>query len=142
MNNILALIDFTEVSDNVLKHASQWAKNFGAKCWLVHVSSPDPEFVGYDIGPQYIRDDRSRHLKEEHRKLWNKKKELEKEGLECEALLIQGPASEIIFSEIKKLNIDLIVIGNNRHGQLYEAVVGSIGRAVLHKANIPVVVVP
>jgi nucleotide-binding universal stress UspA family protein len=142
MKNILVLIDFTDVSENVLAHSILWAKKFGSKCWLVHVAAPDPEFVGYEIGPKYIRDDRSKILQQEHKDLTSMKNRLEKQGIECEALLIQGYIHETILDEIKKLKIELIIMGNNRHGKLYEVVVGSVGKEVLNKANVPVVVVP
>ena len=142
MKNILVLIDFTEVTENVVNHAGLWAKSFDSKCWLVHVASPDPEFVGYEVGPQYIRDDRAQVLKQEHTELMALKKKLKNMDVDCEALLIQGLINETILGEIEKLDIDLIIMGNNRHGKLYEVVVGSVGREVLHKANVPVIVVP
>ena len=142
MKNILVLIDFTDITDNVLNHGRLWSKSFGAKCWLMHVAAPDPEFVGYEIGPKYIRDDRSKVLQQEHRDLTAMKKTMESDGVDCEALLVQGYVNETILDEIKRLNIDVIIMGNKRHGKLYEVVVGSVGREILRNAEVPVVVVP
>ncbi len=66
----------------------------GAKIWLVHVAAPDPEFVGYEPGPQYIRDDRAKVLLAEHKKLASYIKSLEGKGYKAEALLVQGPTIE------------------------------------------------
>jgi len=141
MKNILTLIDFTEVTENVIAHAEMCSKAFGAKCWIIHIVTPEPEIVGLEVGPQYIRDDRTIVLKQEHTELQKLKKKLIKSGVDCEALLIQGYIGEIIDEEIKKLTIDMVIIGNNRHGKLYEVVVGSVGREVLNRSKVPVVVV-
>ena len=65
MKNILVCIDFHEQTKNLINKAAEIAKAFNAKLWLVHVAAPDPDFVGYDVGPQYIRDARADELKEE-----------------------------------------------------------------------------
>ena len=103
MKNILVLLDLTEVSENVIRHAGIWAEKFDAKCWLVHVAAPDPEFVGYEVGPKYIRDDRSKVLRDEHRELSELKNKLKNTGVDCEALLIQGYVNECILGEVEKI---------------------------------------
>lgn len=62
MKNILVTIDFNENENLLLDKAYQMAKAFGAKLWLMHIAAPDPDFVGYDVGPQYIRDARATEL--------------------------------------------------------------------------------
>ena len=44
-----------------------YCRKFGSKIWLVHIAAPDPDFVGYEVGPQYIRDHRADELKKEHK---------------------------------------------------------------------------
>ena len=56
MKNIVAAIDFSERSEAVLRIASDHARAFEAHLWLVHVAAPEPGFVGYDGGPQSVRD--------------------------------------------------------------------------------------
>ena len=69
MKNILVTIDLEDHAEQLIGHAAEWAKAFGAKVWLMHVAAPDPDFVGYEVGPQYIRDGRAEELREEHRML-------------------------------------------------------------------------
>ena len=66
---ILAGIDFSEVSNQVVSKASEYALSFNAKLWLVHVAAPDPDYVGYDVGPKVIRDQRAGVLRKEHKEL-------------------------------------------------------------------------
>ena len=44
--HILALIDFSKISDGVVARAGELARFYNAKCWLIHIAAPDPEFVG------------------------------------------------------------------------------------------------
>lgn len=140
--NILALIDFSETTDPVVFKAGELARLYGAKCWLLHVAAPDPEFVGYDVGPQYIRDSRADVLREEHQALQEMKARLSAQGIEAEALLVQGTLNETIMAEIEKLAADMVVLGSHGRSRLYELVVGSACAYVIKHAKVPLVVVP
>jgi nucleotide-binding universal stress UspA family protein len=56
--------------------------------------------------------------------------------------LVQGPTEEMILQEIDKLKIDLVVLGNKRHGILYSTFVGSVTDDLIHDLDIPVYLVP
>ena len=68
MKNLLVTVTFEEKETSVLlEKAMSIAEKFGSKIWLVHIAAPDPDFVGYEVGPQYIRDHRADELKKEHK---------------------------------------------------------------------------
>ena len=140
--NILALIDFSEVTRAVVQAAAEHAKLRGGKCWLMHVAAPDPDFVGYEVGPQYIRDSRADVLRDEHKRLFALRESVTAQGVECESLLVMGPLFETIDTEINKLNIDLVVLGSHGRSKLYELVVGSVCEHLLRKAEVPLLVLP
>jgi nucleotide-binding universal stress UspA family protein len=54
--NLLAAVDFSPVSERVLEVARELAWDEGARVLLLHVAEPDPAFVGYEAGPQVVRD--------------------------------------------------------------------------------------
>ena len=67
MKNLLVTVTFEEKETSVLlAKAMSIAEKFGSKIWLVHIAAPDPDFVGYEVGPQYIRDHRADELKKQH----------------------------------------------------------------------------
>ena len=142
MKNILAAIDFSDVSVLVIDRAAEIARCFDSKLWLIHVAAPDPDFVGYDTGPQCERDWRATTLKGEHQYLHNKALELEQKGINVTPLLIQGVTAETILKEVSKLKADMIVIGSHGHGALYKALVGSVSEVIIKKACCPVLIVP
>lgn len=69
MKNILVTIDFEEKGQVLIEKAAELAEKFNAKLWLVHVAAPDPDFIGYDVGPQYVRDVLAKDLRNEHKLL-------------------------------------------------------------------------
>lgn len=140
--NILALVDFSQITDDVVAKAGELAALYNAKCWLVHIATPHPDFVGYDVGPQYIRDSRAEVLKEEHHQLHSYKTALTEQGIDSEALLVMGPLHETISSEIAKLNIDLVILGSHGRSKLYELLVGSVCEHLLRNATVPMVIIP
>lgn len=142
MKNILLALDLN-ASDNVLiSHASDYAKKFEAKIWIVHIAEPEPDFVGYDVGPQYIRETRAEELKSQHKTLQKIVDKLTEDGIKCDALLVAGPTAETIQKEVEKLSIDLLIMGSHKHGFLYETFVGHTSIKLLKKLSIPLLIVP
>lgn len=140
--NILALLDFSIITESIVKRAGELASFYDAKCWLIHVAGPDPEFVGYEVGPQYIRDHRAGVLFKEHHKLQEYKKQLIDEGINCETLLVQGQINSTVKSEMEKLNIDMVVVGSHGRSKLYDLFVGSVCEYMLRHATVPIMVIP
>ena len=142
MKNILVPIDFSDVSDEVIKEGAKFAKAFNAKLWIVHVAAPDPEFVGYEVGPQHERDWRAGVLRKEHKVIQDAKKKLENDGIDAEGLLIQGLVTETILNEARKLKADLIVVGSHGHGALLKLLMGSVCEGLVRKASCPILIIP
>ncbi|MCK5637431.1 MAG: universal stress protein [Flavobacteriaceae bacterium] len=118
------------------------AESFDSKVWLMHVSAPDPDFIGYEPGPQYTRDFRAKELRKEHRLLESYVNKLKKKGIHAEWLFIKGATTEMIIKESKKLNIDLIIVGHHDYGFIYKAFFSSVSAHIIKKSKIPVLVIP
>ncbi len=142
LKNILVAIDFNDSVGDLLGYAEGLALKFEAKIWVVHVAEPNPDFVGYEAGPQYIRDLKAEDFKEEHRKLQTISTAFVGEDVECEALLIQGSTVETLLEEANKLNADLIILGTHKHSFFYNLFSESVSLEIFKKANIPVMAIP
>ena len=110
--------------------------------WLLHVAEPEPDFVGYKVGPQHIRDSQSSQYHIEHNKLQAYADKLRAAGIDTTALLVQGPTVELIIKEASKLDVDMIIIGSHGGGAMHRLLVGSTSEGVLHKSECPVLIVP
>jgi nucleotide-binding universal stress UspA family protein len=142
MKQVLVALDFSEVTEEVVERAAVLAESLGARLWMIHAAAPEPDFVGYDAGPEGVRDRVAEHLREEHRDLQARAETLRERGIDARALLVQGPTVEVILREAEKLGAELIVLGSHGHGAVFRALLGSTSEGVLHKAQVPVLIVP
>ena len=142
MKNILVTIEFEDQSDLLIEKATEIAAKYGAKVWLVHIAAPEPDFIGYGTGPQYVRYTVAQDLREEHRTLQKYADEMKNNGVEAEGLLVQGSTIETIVKESEKLNIDMIVIGHHKHGFLYNLFMTGTDELLIEQSNIPVLTIP
>lgn len=142
MRKLLAAVDFSDVTDQVVEQAAALAEAFSAELTLLHVAAPDPDFVGYEAGPDTVRDTRAGELRGEHRKLQEIADSLRERSIPTKALLIQGPTIEKILDEAEKTGAGTIVIGSHGHGALHRVLLGSVSEGVVRGAACPVHVVP
>jgi len=103
---LLAAIDFSEAMRGVMRETEMLAEALHAEVWLVHVAPPEPDFVGYDPGPQTERDLVARHRHQEHRQLQNMAAGMRERGIETTALMVQGVTSDEILKEADRVNAD------------------------------------
>lgn len=142
IKNILVAIDFNETVGELLSYAEGIATKFNAKIWVLHVAAPNPDFVGYEPGPQYIRDIKAEGLREEHRNIQNICTTFLDPELECEALLIQGSTVESVIEEAKKLQSDLLIVGTHKHSFFHDLFSENVSLELLKKAEIPLLAIP
>ncbi len=143
MKNLLVTVTFEEKETAILlSKAMSIAEKFGSKIWLVHIAAPDPDFIGYEVGPQYIRDHRADELKKEHKLVKKYADELREKKFDAEGLLVQGATVDMILKESTKLNIDLVIIGHHKHNLLYKIFVQDIDESIVHESKVPVLMIP
>jgi nucleotide-binding universal stress UspA family protein len=140
--NILVCIDLSYSTEKIVKKARELAQVVSAKVWLLHVAEPDPDFVGFEAGPQSVRDSVSEQFHQEHRQIQGIADRIREDGLDATALLVQGPTAETILKQAMKLSADIIVIGTHGRGAVYKLLVGSVSESIIHKAECPIFVVP
>ena len=142
MKTILAPVDFSDVTRTVVESATGIAKAFQASLYLLHVAPPDPDFVGYEPGPQSVRDTVAGKIRREHHELQELESGVKSKGVDVHALLVQGPTTDKILQEAKRLHVEMIVIGSHGHGALQKLLMGSVAAGILRKVPCPVLIVP
>jgi nucleotide-binding universal stress UspA family protein len=140
--NVLVAVDLSAASEQVVAVAGRVAKATGAKVYIIHCAEPDPDFVGYDAGPEVVRDQVAAELHREHEQVQALAKQLRADEIDATALLIRGPTVETTLKEAMRLDAELIVVGSHGHGAVYNLLVGSYSAGILRKSAVPVLVVP
>lgn len=139
---MLVAMDLTAGGARVSAFAKRLARSLQGEVWLLHVADPEPDFVGYDAGPQVERDLVAGELRQEHRDLQQLADQWRAEGIECTALLVQGPTSATILVEATRLGAELIVLGTHAKGAMRRLFGSSTSDGVVAQTKVPVVLVP
>ena len=139
---ILVALDLSEAAPRILQVTERMARQSSAEVRLLHVAEAEPDFMGYDAGPEVVRDQVAREFRDEHRAVQKYADELREAGVDAGARLIQGPIVETVFKEAERFEADLLIVGSHGFGAIYDLLVGSVSRGLLKDAEIPVLVVP
>ena len=139
--SLLVALDFSSVSDDQLQIVGRLAAP-NREIYLLHVAEPNPDFIGFEAGPEEVRDQVAKEFHQEHEQIQSMAVRLRDAGHEVSALLVQGPTIETILKEAEKVGAEVIVVGSHGRGKLFDLVVGSVSAGVIRKSPVPVLVVP
>lgn len=142
MNTIIIPVDFSDLTQRVVDAGVKLAKAFGSRIILLHITEPEPEFVGFEPGPLPVRTAVAHDIKAAHRQLSELRDSVSANVSDVLALHVQGALVDKVLEEANKHEADLIVLGTHGHGAFYELLIGSVTSGVLKHTKCPVLVVP
>lgn len=142
MKNILVAINFSDLAPDVLANSIEIAIAMKGKLWLIHVSDPNPFFVGYEVEPPSMRAQREDELQRERSELEAMTRQVQSQGIEAQAELLLGAPIPSIIEKAEEIEADMIIIGKEDHGFFYKTFMGSTSEGVVSKASCPVLVIP
>ena len=141
MPTILAPLDFSSATAQVVAEATELARALQARLILLHITPP-PFIAADDIGAAELIVDLTEIAKKSAtRDLARWKKKLQEDGLTVETLHSVGAPVAQIVQAASDESADYIVLGSHGHGALYDLLVGSTATGVLKKARCPVMLV-
>jgi nucleotide-binding universal stress UspA family protein len=142
MKTILAPVDFSPATRDVVQATVNLASPMGAHVLIMHSLQPPLITTDYGIGIEVLHETLAINEKAAVRQLDHLKKLLTAKGLVADTLLVNGQAAPNIISQAIALDADYIILGTHGHTAFYDLLVGSTTHAVLQKAPCPVIVVP
>ena len=142
MVNIVLPVDFADSTDKLVNSAVKFAKETNGKICLIHVAPSDIGFAIGDMGFQYFPEVEQNEIKEELNRLNEIEKQITSQGVECEHLLKQGIAKDIILDYATEKNASYIVMGSHGRSGIYDVFVGSLTKDHTKNSPIPVLVIP
>jgi len=140
--NLLVAVDLSPASERIIDAARRVAEATGARVHVLHVAEPEPDFMGFEAGPEVVRDQLVAEYRREHQAVQALAEKLRDRGIEAKGLLIRGPTAAATIREAERLDAALIVVGSHGRSAIYDVLVGSYSADILRKSHIPVLVVP
>jgi nucleotide-binding universal stress UspA family protein len=143
MKTIVALIDFSDVTDKVLEQARTSAQTSRARVILMHVVPKEPVVV--DIGlvsPTILQPPSEETIMADHRKLLAYRDALAAAGVDVVVEQIVDGGLDRILDDSRRWDAELIIVGSHHHSPLYNLFIGSFTRDISKRAHCPVLVVP
>jgi nucleotide-binding universal stress UspA family protein len=143
MKNIVALLDFSDVTFRVLKQVHAVAKAFGSRVTILHVAGKQPVVVDVGlISPTILEEPSPELMRDEEEKLGEIRESLAKFGVDAEVRQIQAGTADQLLEQAWRLSPDLLIVGSHRHGAWYQWLHGTVTAKAIRHAPCPVLVVP
>ncbi|GAA5086865.1 hypothetical protein GCM10023210_09170 [Chryseobacterium ginsengisoli] len=142
MINIVVPVDFGDKTEQLVEGAVKFAKQVNGKIFLIHVAPSDIGFAIGDMGFQYFPEVEENEIREELVQLNKIEQRILAHEVDCEHLLKQGLAKDIILEHSKAKNADFIVMGSHGRSGIYDVFVGSLTKGITKDSSIPVLVLP
>lgn len=151
--NILIATDGSARAEKASDYAVSLAKSTGGTLHVVSVVDEDKPRSAGEVDPDFYEEIAdSPNIDSEEQELRRKKPEMSfanrivqkaaDEGVESSMIVKVGsPAEEIVKTAIE-LGSEVIVIGSHGRGVVGAALMGSVASGVIHKGEIPVLVIP
>jgi nucleotide-binding universal stress UspA family protein len=145
MKTILTAVDFSPVTPKVLEGASALACATGVGILLLNVVEPAAAYVPVGAAMDVITAPiplEPPDMEAVKARLEELATPLRAAGVTVETLAVTGLPADEILAVAGDSGAGMIVLGSHGHGAVYQLFAGSIVTAVLHKARIPVTVIP
>lgn len=142
MTTIVLPVDFGKTTDRLVEGAIKFAKETNAKVCLIHIAPADLGLAVGDLGMQYYPDVAQNEIKQELLEINTLQQRIIAQGIDCEYLLKQGVAKDIILNYAEQKNADYIVMGSHGRSGMYDVFIGSLTKKLTKLSQIPVLVIP
>lgn len=142
MVNIVFPVDFGDKTEQLVEGAVKFAKQINGRIFLIHVAPSDIGFAIGDMGFQYFPEVEENEIREELIQLNKIQQRILAHDVDCEHILKQGIAKDIILEHAEAKKADFIVMGSHGRSGIYDVFVGSLTKGITKDSNIPVLVLP
>lgn len=145
MKTILTAIDLSPITPRVVEGAAELASDLRAKLVLLHVVEPVAAYVpvgaAMDVitAPVPVEPPDMDAVKERLEQLATP---LRARGLDVRTIASVALPPDEILEQARATGAAMLVLGSHGHGALYHLFSGSVVTSVLHKARVPVTVIP
>ncbi|MGE1154259.1 universal stress protein [Pseudomonas sp. ICMP 460] len=155
IRSMLYATDLGVYAPYVMQHALALARTFKAQLYVIHVVEPIGLFAE-SVLQSYLDEEalsewQSQGLTTlmasiEHRVLDSFREELGEGAQDLQLIhsvrVIQGKPCEVILEQLRKLSVDLLIVGSHSHAAAADIPLGRTAARVLQLSSVPVYLVP
>jgi len=143
MKTIVALIDYSDLTNRIVDQAVQVTKAFQGRLILLHVVPEEPAVVELGLAsPTVMQPASERKIERDYNQLLELRDSLASSGVNVLVQQLEEGGVQKVLDQCRALETDLIVMGAHHHSALYNLLVGTFTNDVLKRATCPVMVVP
>ncbi len=135
---ILAPVDGSFRSQQVVERAAEMAEAFHAKIILLHVRQKVPDILGEPFYQKVL----NQFMEKAELTVAPLRQQLESDGVDHEVLILEGDPAQAILVATEDEKCDLIVMGTRGLSDFMGMALGSISHKVLHTTNCMVLLIP
>jgi|26BtaG_2_1085354.scaffolds.fasta_scaffold00108_7 nucleotide-binding universal stress UspA family protein len=141
MKKILVTLDFKGNDSQLIEVAKEWGRAFEGEIILLNVDPIEIDAKAIETEP--IMAHRMETIKDlVMENVENVEGKLGSEIYQFRHILRTGSPFEQILDVADSENVDVIIIGSNKHSAAYRFLIGSVADQVIKKSHIPVLLVP
>ncbi len=138
IKRILAPVDGSSRSQQVVERAAEMAETFHAKVILLHVRQRVPDI----LGEPYYQKVLDQYMEKAELTVAPLKQLLVAYGIDHEVLILEGDPAEAILDAAEDEKCDLIVMGTRGLSDFIGMALGSVSHKVLRASSCMVLIVP
>ena len=139
---IVALIDFSAVTDRVFETASSLADSLKGRVVLLHVVQPSQITTAANASDEAVQAAVQGAEKAASQRLARYEKRLQLDGVTVVTVMLRGVPVPQIAEQSVKLGASFVVLGAQGQNPSAARLLGSIAEGVLRAVRCPVIVVP
>jgi nucleotide-binding universal stress UspA family protein len=136
VNAFIVAVDGSEGSTAAVDEAIALARDLDATLTFVCVRKPASSILGHPFYDRQL----SYHLRRARQTIGEAIERATAAGITADGEIMEGDAADEVVSLADNRHADLIVIGSRGHGALAGALLGSVSRAVVQHADVPILV--
>jgi nucleotide-binding universal stress UspA family protein len=143
MKTVVALIDYSDLTNRIVDQAVQVTKAFQGRLILLHVVPEEPAVVELGLAsPTVMKPASERKVETDYNRLLDLRDSLANSGVNVLVQQLEQGGVHKVLEQCRALETDLIVMGSHHHSAIYNLLVGTFTNDVLKRATCPVMVVP
>jgi len=135
---ILVALKLIESADELMERAMKVASRYEARIYLLHVLHDMPHLSFYYDVYQLWEEFRDKAMKETLKQMNVYIEKLSEKFKDVEPLVAVGEPYEAILEEAERLDVDLIIIGNQGHTGIAKMLHNNVSEKVINLSSRPV----